>query len=225
MILGDVYQFTMYGLIFGQAAYNVFQFQLSQQSEGASAPWSEWAPVAASAIVTNVYDSSDLMQITSTNYAAAQCRLENLFDPGQIYTGNADGQLPLAGSDPADAAGPNICWGVGSLSLRRGIHAGSKRFAGVTEFYQTDGLPIPSATGRLQNVCDALNNPITFVIGGAGPTWGLTSVIVKRVKYDGTKYRLPTSQAEMGSNFYIANNWTPAAYVTTQNTRKYGRGI
>lgn len=105
------------------------------------------------------------------------------------------------------------------------IRAGFKRFAGIGEGSATNGALIPTSLAIWQTLADDLNAWVP-IIEGATEVGLLKPVIVKRIKFTNDQgrvsYRLPETLAELE---YAATAYTPRENLTTQNSRKIGRGI
>lgn len=105
------------------------------------------------------------------------------------------------------------------------IRAGFKRFAGIGEASATNGVLIPTSLAIWQTLADMLNAWVD-IIEGVDVVGTLRPVIVKRIKFTNDQgresYRLPETLAELE---YAQAAYTPRENLTTQNSRKIGRGV
>jgi hypothetical protein len=105
------------------------------------------------------------------------------------------------------------------------IRAGYKRFAGVPESDTGNGIIITSLIDDWQAIATAFSQNIDIVESSVTVGY-LQPVIVKRIKEvdedDKVSYRLPETLAELA---YADANWSAREELTTQNSRKIGRGI
>lgn len=112
-----------------------------------------------------------------------------------------------------------------SARTRGDVRAGYKRFSGVSEGFQTNGIISGAGITLLTTIATRLNAVVQ--IEENGETVGLlTPKIVKRIKEVDAQgkvtYRLPATLAEyVGASV----NYVPRERLTTQNSRKVGRGI
>lgn len=134
------------------------------------------------------------------------------------------------GSTPGTRAGEALpiynAWSFETIRQRRDIRNGYKRFGPMSEADQSGGNPTAGALPQLTAARNALNANLELEFGGGGSTASM--IIVKRVRYnpdperpDHWSYRLPGPGDPLV--YYEANQWT-FDRMTTQNTRKIGRG-
>jgi len=163
-----------------------------------------------------------------TSVLVTGARGENLFNVGGIgaYTLSS----PIAGTLGGDGAAPQSAYGWSTPSLKRGMNPGQRRMPGATEATVANGGYIEAATLTvLANMGAAMGDNMIIEFGDLPVEATLQPVIVKRVRtgagtdVDPYEYRLPRTASEGVT--YRANNWTPRPVITTQNSRKYGRGI
>lgn len=105
------------------------------------------------------------------------------------------------------------------------IRAGFKRFGGIGEGSATNGVLIPTSLALFQQLATMLNAWVP-IIEGVTEVGTLRPVIVKRVKFTNDQgrisYRLPETMAELE---YATAAYVPRENLTTQNSRKLGRGV
>lgn len=95
--------------------------------------------------------------------------------------------------------------------------------------YDVDGVLTSGQVGVLQDLCTALNAPPSYT---AGPTTAqfFPSVFKKEeyvpdpLKPDKTAYRYPEDIQVMLTNSAIGVTWSPVERVTTQTSRRIGKG-
>jgi len=106
--------------------------------------------------------------------------------------------------------------------LGQSVHRGYKRFSGITEDVNTNGAVSSEMVAGAGAFATVLGSPLDDGIGH----W--TPVVVKRTKYitdKGTEaYRLPLNEADAAGKIFPALAWNLVSNLTTQNTRKFGRG-
>ncbi len=117
-------------------------------------------------------------------------------------------------------------WGMEVQRQRRDIRNGYKRFGPIAETDQNGGVATAGALTNLNLLRNAMNLPLELTYQEGGSTASM--VIVKRVKYipDPERptryaYRIPIGGDPLV--YYTANQWVYDR-LTTQNTRKIGRG-
>jgi hypothetical protein len=145
------------------------------------------------------------------------------------------------GQFAADTAGDNTgatapSFAAYSFRTNRGrgdIRRGFKRFAGVTEDSTTGNAVTDMATQTaLQNAATAFSQTLT----GATPdtTLSFTPVVLGRQQYNKDTgeasttsgiYRFYPTAALQDAHYYAITAWNASLVVTTQNSRKQGRGI
>lgn len=163
----------------------------------------------------------------STNAFIRGVRGFNLFSLGEV--GEFIFPTPFQGGDVSEDLPPHDVYRFRHPTGRRGMHGSSKSFSGVV----TDEISGAGVIGA--TALTAFNSAAAWLSGGVpinftGIDVELVPVVVKRVRTGaGTpaspyKYRLPTSNAEIGADWYWANNWSMSPRITTQNSRKVGRG-
>lgn len=132
----------------------------------------------------------------------------------------------MPGLRAGEALPPYVAWGFETARQRRDIRNGYKRFGPVSEADQSGGNPVAGAMAGLTAMRNAMNANLELEYGGGGSTASM--VIVKRVRYnpdpeqpDKWSYRIPIAGDPLV--YYEANQWV-FDRMTTQNTRKIGRG-
>lgn len=132
----------------------------------------------------------------------------------------------MLGLRAGDALPSYVAWGFETVRQRRDIRNGYKRFGPVTETDQSAGGPTAGMLPVLNTLRNAMNANLELEYGGGGSTASM--VIVKRVRYnpdpedpDKWSYRIPVAGDPLV--YYEANQWV-FDKMTTQNTRKVGRG-
>lgn len=140
---------------------------------------------------------------------------QTIFTPGSQNGGRSGEMLPRYNA-----------WGFVISRLRRDIRNGYKRFGSISETDQSGGAPTAAMATLLNTLANELEQVLTleYVAGSSAAS----PIVVKRIKYnpdpekpDEFAYRLP--QGTDPFEFYEA---TQISYqtMTTQNTRKTGRG-
>lgn len=226
MIVGDVLQFVVYGRINSQVWNNTYTYLVNELSlplnEG------EFPDIVESFGVWYLNNvNTDLLTVLPASMLTDGVRGENLFNVAEI--GGYTFSPPLAGSSSAQELAQFNSYRFTTPSLRRGMNSGQRRMPGVTET-DTDrfGNLTAGAISALQGVANSMSVDITLEFRSGLAEVVLQPIIVKRVREgagtptDPYTYRLPRTTAERV--YYLANGWTINPYITTQNSRKTGRG-
>lgn len=226
MTVNDILMFIVFGTYAGQRWENSYFYRVQQASgvfvEGDFPSLVEsWL----NEFLTTIFNPH--ASLFSTGLSVDGARGENLFNVGGI--GAFTLISPILGTNGQEAAPPQQAYGWSTPSLKRGMNAGQRRMAGcTTEHVLGYGMLTPQATTELNNMGADMGLDMNLSYGDNEAEVVIRPVIVKRVRSgagtdeDPYEYRLPR-QASEGVT-YRANNWTTKPYVTTQNSRKYGRG-
>ena len=112
--------------------------------------------------------------------------------------------------------------------VRADVRRGNKRFVGVGEG-NTDGYGViePSFLTSMQSFGTELSNILTY--DDEGNQLSFTPVVVSKESYapsaGRTAYRYYATESEQLNHTAVGVAWTPKAAITTQVSRKRGRGI
>lgn len=225
--VGDVFMFTVQGTINEQTWQNVHFYLLDDLSlslqEGEFpdliAEWVDW-------YVTNVFGILD--SVTPPTMSWDLVKGENLFEVSEI------GAVNFAAGTVGLIAGEVLAqfnsYAFTQPSGRRGMNPGSRRIPGVMEAgVGTYGALIEAYLTALNGVATSFSSEVLLTYRGGLGEANLKPIIVKRVREgagtpeDPYTYRLPRNVGER--TYYLANSWAARPVITTQNTRKTGRGI
>lgn len=218
MAVGDVYEVVCDQIYGTSTVLNVFYYeQIAIVVPGggftvAALLAEQWDEQVGSVVRTN--------QNVDVVHREVRCR--NLFDPSDAGTYAVD---EPGGASETAGMGPFIAMGYKLFGDNPAVKNGAKRFVGVTESWQNDGLISDAgiiAQGEV--VADALAANVTA--GDVIPTDTWAPVIVKRVRSGSAgeyEYRLPESVGETVLS-RIASALL-SVVLTSQVSRKYGRGI
>lgn len=165
------------------------------------------------------------VQTVAVNYV--QVVVLNVYDPTDFYATpfepNTNGLNTGAGYQPTFMA-----YGFRTNQTRRDIRRGQKRLVGVNEQYIGDGgglLP----QQQLANDQFAVSMTATQSYNDEGNTLTFAPVVVSKQKYTpvgstSEAYRYYPTLAEQLNHLAQSITWTAENIVTTQNSRKRGRG-
>jgi hypothetical protein len=217
MALNDVYEVTLNQQQRGQDMSNVFH--LHQQLAFVSL-YSTTAQTLAENFQAQVL--SIISQFQSAEVVTTSVRARNLFDSSDDFTQ----VLAIPGTQP-DANSSLPQFAAVSFSLNGdnpSVKNGSKRFAGLTEEQQVDGIITNAFTiPELNAVGTKLAGYVT--VGTIIQDNVFKFVIVKRIR-TGTpgnySYRLPENSLEAVLSAVIVAVWK--ALITSQISRKIGVG-
>lgn len=226
MVPNDILLFELRGVLLGQQVrlpmfYRVVAFVAEPEVTFPLA-----MAEASEALWLTIFDGTAWAETTSAGMEYQTFRAYNLFDVLDNYEGNADGALPVSGGAVGTAMPPFSAFAWYQGTTRRDIRSGSRRWPGMSELHQNNGIVEAGILSVMGDVATAMSMPLTIALPSDG-VLTITPVIVgreKEVDEDGkVTYRLPTTQAE--ARYYPATSWVPRANVSSQNTRKLGRGI
>lgn len=217
MATGDVYEVTHRGTMSNQAVNNVYFYQQRAAFVPSSGTIAQALADAWGEILI-----PEVLAIASSDYRSDSVDVRNLFDPtdqGQYV----DGSLGSGGTT-MDSLPVHDAWGLQLKHDYAGMRPGGKRYAGVPESSQVDGIPTSGMITALNSFGEALAAPIQ---GGLIITDNIMfPVVVKRVRTGSPgayTYRLPENSGELIVGTII--EVLVRLLVTTQNSRKIGVGI
>ena len=226
MTLNDILMFVVFGTYAGQRWENTYFYRVTLM--GGSFVEGDFPSLVQGWLdqyLTVIFNPT--AHLFSTGLSVQGARGENLFNVGGI--GAYSLVSPIFGTAGQEPAPPEQAFGWTTPSLRRGMNAGQRRMPGCTTEHVVDyGYLAPAAVTELNNMGAAMGEDLDITYGVNDSEVQIRPVIVKRFRTgagtdtDPYEYRLPR-QASEGVT-YRANNWTVKPYVTTQNSRKYGRG-
>lgn len=220
MALVDMYVLILKGMLGGQQHVNVFQYE---KQEVAIDPGDAIEPLIDSFIdvffggLTGDLDS-DLFTL---GCSYTEIEAYNLADPTAFGTRS----IAFSGLQSTSEGMPKfVAYGFFSNRRSRAIRRGMKRFAGVPEIAANAGVIAANFLADLEFLAANLGLTMTTPITAE---FTFDPVVIKRVKYttsEGkTAYRFPETDGEL--DFFLADDWTPYTELTSQNTRKTGRGV
>lgn len=227
MIAGDVLMFVVQGRVFEQVWQNVHFYQVDAISlplnEG---EFGDIVQAFGDWYQDNVHANADTM--CTSGMAWDLVRGENLFNVAELSAYNWS--PALIGAASGNALGTFAAYGFKCPSQRRGMNPGQRRLPGVPETFSGNfGAVEGTALTDGALVAAAFSSDVLLTYRGGLGELELRPVIVQRVRsgsgtpIDPYEYRLPRQTSERVT--YSARNWSLADYVTTQNSRKIGRGI
>lgn len=211
MAAGDFYEVVVRGQIAASQIRNVFWYHQLTGVEGAE----QLAPN----IETQIIEKLRAVTSTATQFTGYSVRNHN--DAIDFYDENFS---PVrAGLRTGDRTPTMLAIAFRTLRRRTDMRHGFKRVGGIAE-NDLFGDSFSAALGILLDDLAAEFSSDQASVGVAS-TWN--PVIVRREAYTTesgkTAYRVP---AVIGaSDFYLADRWEKQILLTTQNTRKAGRGI
>lgn len=221
MIAGDIFELQLVGAIDGQTTRNTFHFRMEDAvSFDASVDPALFPDLMDS--IANLF-ADDLVTAfnapLSSAFAWVGYQAFNLFSLEEFAKGAFS---PVkAGTGTGTAMAPFVCYAFAQGTKRRDMRGGAKRFAGVREeSVGSAGVIDPTQLTSLNNVATELGETRANTNLGVW-TIQYRPVIVKRT---GSPLNggLPTTQTD--AVWYYADNWEVKPIVSTQNTRKRGRG-
>lgn len=118
---------------------------------------------------------------------------------------------PTTGVLVGDPMPPFVAWAFRLHRQQTDIHHGAKRYVGISESSQSLGVADGTITTALFNLANALGSDLT---GISGATY--EPRIMRRL-LDGAGHLIGYQDFPMGIASYVR--------ISTQNTRKFGRGV
>lgn len=221
MAVGDLYTLTTISSFLGQTCVNVYCYVVSELvgdvGEGAQrladSWWLKFWGTATEGFQTSLFSDElrgDIIQV------------QNLFASGD-YHERLEG-FPT-GSNAGDPMPPFNAYGLRTTRTNGNIRRGQKRFPGVVETAQVSGELVSTALTQLTTLGQELTEELTYELEGDSITF--SPVTVKRVPYvtegGNDAYRWPETPLEAVYTQIV--DWQPNPNVTSQVSRKIGRGI
>lgn len=198
MASGDFYEVIDKQSQGGQTILNVFVFQVTGADATAENVALTWQ--ADQAIQISSLQSSSLVHDNVT--------VNNLNDLSDFWVET----LGIVGEQPGDVLPPYDCVALFYVRTTRASRNGWKRFAGVPEAHQNDGILDGTIITSWDGVAAYLLGPHSSSVA----TLSMVPYIWRRPKVGPP----PVAQA-----FFPVSSIEVRNAVTTQNTRKYNRGI
>lgn len=208
MALYDVYELIDEQVQLGQKCLNVYFYENNNAGFGG---------LQAQDLVEQWIDQflPVLLPAQSAGVEHTNIRARNLYDSVDNYSLDVSEVGQSTGTDSL----PNFTAVAVTLSQVNGsIRNGSKRFVGLTETDQTNG--VITRAQFLLDLADLMDALSTYIFDGVSSVW--QPVVVKRI-LDGGVYRLPENQGEA-----VLGGIAEALFstvVTSQVSRKLGVGI
>lgn len=198
---GNVYELRVFGRLLGQECLNVFHYR--QTSATAVDNSSEDLIDAYREVVRDPILTIQASQYTLERYEAA-----NISVVGPDFYALSE-PAPLAGGRVGDVISSFQAWGFRYNRATRLSRNGWKRIAGVIEADSTNGVLNPAINALINAAAAAMAIDITGTL--------------YNVSFEPVIYRaVPTSTGQLPGAFPI--NGVNYVRITTQNTRKVGRG-
>lgn len=213
MALGDIYQVTFKQSYKGlQDCLNVYYYRLfAGYSNSADLLLNEFSAIVADTL--KLAQSDDISQVS--------LEAKNLFNLAD--TANLAYPPTRKGTRAGSSEPPFVQVAVQYLRTTATMRHGWKRYVGIPESDVEDGQIVTSALVFWQNV--AVAGQTTLTATGTVDTI-FEPVVVKRIKYttsEGkTAYRLPEYMGE--ANYFHVDQYVLKTYVSSQVSRKVGRG-
>lgn len=205
MAVGDHFQINLlqrWQDISGQLLENVFCYEQTNGIGNA-------AELAANFILQVMDNINSVQHVDVQNQALSVINLDNLAD---YYTT----VLPGVGAiGEGESLPPYASWTFRYIRATRAVRDGRKAFAGVPELWQTGGVTTGGATlTTLNNLAASLQASVADILSSS--SWDPRIWRRPGVYGSGTV-------APPGAFYPIAG--VAYAAISTQNTRKYGRGV
>lgn len=206
---GDILELTLESNYIspGNVGLNVFQYRV-QMTE--TFPLSLYGQEFMDEWYSYILDDL-LMNIVSSGIAYVGMSAKNLTEPLEIWEGVPT--VAIIGSATGDMLPPYAAYGFKLNRTTSLTRNGAKRFWGVTETMQTNGEPAGLAIVNLPLYAQLLGDAFSIVIDA--PAEVTITMYPEIVRKDATGAMI-LNQDVLSARF---------TKITTQNTRKFGRGM
>lgn len=221
MALGDVWQLVLVHDYLNQQCRSVWHFLQGFTGDGVPAA-NNLAEAFLDTLMPAVGQGLRGSFIMNTVFYRS-LEITNLFNPG-VFVDYTQGLPQQGGAGAAEGMPPFVAYNIRSSRERRDIRRGFKRLVGVPETYGQNGAVQSSVVDLVKTqIADKLSGAWT---DSATPEQEWYLVVVKRIEYltdEGKRaYRLPNAPEE--AEYFRPAEWEIRPVLTTQNSRKIGRG-
>lgn len=196
--MGDIFSLKLSGNLHSQTVNNMFFYEFVGAAGGDAQALGDLFYAWLPPIISTIVSSS---------YTMTDIEVQNLDTPSDYFVR----AFSISGSRSATTQGPFQAWGFRINASSLVEKSGAKRIAGVAESDTTNG------------VCDSAIlsdvNAVGAALGGALPLVG-TKLFRPRIRH-------LANPDELGPPEYYYGLVSSGVFtgVTTQNSRKYGRGV
>jgi len=161
----------------------------------------------------NVQTGPQWLKMIHSVVVLSEIQCINLFDPNDFSVGSVG---PASGLRTGQACAPFDAIAFFSERNTRAIRRGQKRFMGVSEDDQNNGVLVGSGLSNAGDMAEALGDQLAT----GSPIQRFNPVVVKRILYqvDGKdRYRLPENEAE--AEYTLAVGWDYKSTLSHQVSR------
>lgn len=203
-VLGDLYQVRVkstYDL--RVTGYNMFYYRQATSTGTAADLITAW----------NTQVSPAWLQMIHSVVVLSEVQCINLFDPNDFSVGSVG---PASGLRTGQACAPFDAIAFFSERNTRAIRRGQKRFMGVSEDDQNNGVLVGSGLSNAGDMAEVLGAQLVT----GSPQQRFNPVVVKRILYvvDGKdRYRLPENDGE--ADWTLAVEWSYKSALSHQVSR------
>jgi hypothetical protein len=231
--MARIFTATLQSRYFGQLLINRFQFISSSDVnpvDGCQALANALGAVDTNGVVNGnplptgtLMGTLETLQVPALEYIAMEVITPyfpfGLFE--RIFPAGTAGNSAAGGDNLA----PFIAVSIRSDRVRRDVRRGFKRFSGLTENEITATGLAPGALTELGNIADSISGTITGDAGPLNVAFQSAVVPLKRVPdSDPPQYELFENEGAAVSASAFPLEYEAEDKVTTQNSRKIGRG-
>ena len=166
------------------------------------------------------------LDVSSTHMTLTESQIKAVYDVTDFYT------LPLAPVFVGTIGGVPLpsfnAYALQTNRVRSDIRRGNRRFAGVSETHTNSfGELTVAGQALLDLLAVDMSNILTY--DDEGNTLSFNPVVVSKEKYEPSPgkvaYRYYATEIEQAAELAVGVLWTAKSYVTTQVSRKRGRGV
>lgn len=219
-----LFQVTVQQVYLQQQVINRFTYQSNSTPAAVSLSFGLFSAFSGAAGNVGVVNAMRSIQSVALVYANIEVR--NLYSETDFYS-TAFNSGVTGGDSTGDAGASFLAAKYTSSRTRLDIRAGTKSFAGITESaVGPGGVWVGNYIPLLDSLKAALGQALSYTDEGEALTY--TPVVLGRELYPtstGTEaYRYYPTLAQQEQFVAGAGVWSYAPRVTTQNSRKVGRG-
>lgn len=227
-----LYELKFFGRYYGQRTIYTFNYVADTIATGVLGAFG--LVYATGAIIDSVHTSFDglFLALLDTHSQQWTCdrivaRAPRDYDVTDFYeyvfTSPEPGNITST-----DTASPQAAYGLVTNRVRLDIKPGSKRLAGVAQnLVDAGGVLSSTITTPLADLCELLTEPLEYVATGGTTTYH--NCVVGKEMYTEPPakkaYRYYATLSEQLDHIARDVTWSLNPNETTQNSRKYGRGV
>jgi hypothetical protein len=219
------YQLNVIGDLAGEQTNNVFHYYSSGVPAGGELPsQSLWSLFGFDTSPTTSVAQSWLFCVSSA-WKCTGIFVRDLYSDTDFF--DFVYGTPPTGGQPAEFTSPFASYAFRTNRVRLNVRRGSKRIAGVSEVQVTNGIVISGFRAALADFAQTMSDTLTSTVLGSSLIFQPAVISLKRQISEETgkvEYVLYPPEEQL-DHTAVGVNWQSLVNVTSQSTRKYGRGV